>query len=54
MVAAYAGGGVRGYEGAKKLVGRKRQVLVDTQGLLQAVNVHTADSIPPTAGIAMA
>ena len=28
---------------AKKLVGRKRHVLVDTEGLLQAVNVHAAD-----------
>jgi transposase len=36
-------GGVRGYDGAKKLVGRKRHVLVDTEGLLQAVNVHPAD-----------
>jgi len=36
-------GGERGYDGAKKLVGRKRHVLVDTEGLLQAVNVHTAD-----------
>jgi transposase len=36
-------GGVRGYDGAKKLVGRKRHVLVDTEGLLQAVNVHAAD-----------
>jgi putative transposase len=36
-------GGVRGYDGAKKLVGRKRHVLVDTEGLLHAVNVHAAD-----------
>src|SRR3954451_4709306 len=36
-------GGLRGYDGAKKLVGRKRHVLVDTEGLLQAVNVHPAD-----------
>jgi putative transposase len=36
-------GGVRGYDGAKKLVGRKRHVLVDTEGLLQTVNVHGAD-----------
>ena len=26
-------GGVRGYDGAKQIKGRKRQVLVDTQGL---------------------
>lgn len=36
-------GGERGYDGAKKLVGRKRHVLVDTEGLLMAVNVHPAD-----------
>jgi len=36
-------GGIRGYDGAKKLVGRKRHVLVDTEGLLQTVNVHAAD-----------
>lgn len=36
-------GGVRGYDGAKKLVGRKRHILVDTEGLLMAVNVHPAN-----------
>src|SRR5262245_28442627 len=36
---------MRGYNGAKQLVGRKRHVLVDTQGLLQTVNVHATDSI---------
>lgn len=36
-------GGARGYDGAKKLVGRKRHMLVDTEGLLLAVNVHPAD-----------
>jgi putative transposase len=35
-------GGARGYDGAKKLVGRKRHILVDTEGLLLAVNVHPA------------
>jgi putative transposase len=29
-------GGVRGYDGAKQLVGRKRHVLVDTEGLICA------------------
>ena len=33
-------GGERGFDGAKKLVGRKRHVLVETEGLLQALNVH--------------
>ena len=36
-------GGTRGYDGAKLLVGRKRHILVDTEGLVQAVNVHPAN-----------
>jgi transposase len=36
-------GGARGYDGAKKLVGRKRHILVDTEGLLLAINVHPAN-----------
>jgi transposase len=36
-------GGERGYDGAKKLVGRKRHVLVDTKGLICALNVHPAN-----------
>ena len=36
-------GGERGYEGAKKVKGRKRPVLVDTQGLVLTVKVHTAE-----------
>src|SRR5262249_778963 len=43
-------GGERGYDGAKKLGGRKRHVLVDTEGLLQALNVH-AGSIMDRDGI---
>ena len=35
-------GGVRGYDGAKRLSGRKRHLLVDTQGLVLKVKVHTA------------
>ena len=35
-------GGVRGYDGAKKLSGRKRHLLVDTQGLVLRATVHTA------------
>jgi putative transposase len=35
-------GGIRGYDGAKKLSGRKRHLLVDTQGLVLRVAVHTA------------
>lgn len=36
-------GGIRGFDGAKKISGRKRHVLVDTQGLVLTVTVHTAD-----------
>jgi len=35
-------GGRRGYDGGKKIVGRKRHILVDTLGLLLAVAVHSA------------
>ena len=37
------GGPERGYDGAKRLNGRKRHVLVDTTGLLLGVEVHAAD-----------
>jgi putative transposase len=36
-------GGPRGFDGAKKVNGRKRHVLVDTLGLLLKVVVHPAD-----------
>jgi len=36
-------GGPRGYDGGKKVSGRKRQVLVDTQGTLLKVDVQPAD-----------
>lgn len=35
-------GGVRGYDGGKKISGRKRHLLVDTLGLLLKVKVHSA------------
>ncbi len=35
--------GSRGYDAAKKVKGRKRQVAVDTSGLLLAIVVHAAD-----------
>src|SRR5215216_2043664 len=38
-----AGGPERGYDGAKRLAGRKRHILVDTNGLVLAVRVHGAD-----------
>ena len=36
-------GGPRGFDGAKKVSGRKRHVLVDTAGLLLRAVVHPAD-----------
>ena len=42
-------GGPRGYDGGKKLKGRKRHVLVDTLGLLLKVFVHEADLRDPDA-----
>ena len=36
-------GGKRGYDGAKKIKGRKRHVLVDTLGLVLKATVHPAD-----------
>jgi putative transposase len=36
-------GGPRGYDGGKKVTGRKRQVLVDTEGNLLKAKVHPAD-----------
>ena len=41
---------MRGYDGAKKLSGRKRHVFVETQGLLVRVTVHAAD-IQDRAGV---
>lgn len=35
-------GGVRGFDGGKKLVGRKRHILVDTLDFLLAAVVHPA------------
>ena len=36
-------GGERGYDGGKKVKGRKRHLLVDTQGLVLKVKVHAAN-----------
>ena len=36
------GGDQRGYDGAKKVKGRKRHILVDTEGLVLEVRVHGA------------
>ena len=37
------GGEERGYDGAKKVKGRKRHLLVDTQGLMLEARVHSAE-----------
>jgi putative transposase len=42
-VKASAPGGTRGYDGAKKTVGRKRHIAVDTDGRMLMVNLTTAD-----------
>jgi putative transposase len=36
-------GGPRGYDGGKKVSGRKRQVLVDTEGTIIKTKIHPAD-----------
>jgi len=45
-----ATGGVRGYDGGKKVTGRKRHIFVDTLGLLLAVTV-TAASVDDAAAV---
>jgi hypothetical protein len=37
------GGEERGYDGGKKIKGRKRHLLVDTEGFLLKAKVHAAD-----------
>lgn len=39
-------GGLKGCDGGKKVKGRKRHVLVDTQGLLLAVGQPASESLP--------
>jgi putative transposase len=36
------GGGDRGFDGGKKISGRKRHLLVDTEGLVLKTKVHSA------------
>jgi putative transposase len=43
------GGEARGYDGAKKVRGRKRHLLVDTEGLVLKVKVHSA-KVPTKTG----
>jgi putative transposase len=40
------GGEQRGFDGGKKVRGRKRHILVDTEGLLVEARVHTAPRSP--------
>jgi putative transposase len=44
------GGEERGYDGGKKVHGRKRQLLVDTEGLVLKAKVHSA-KVPDQDGI---
>jgi putative transposase len=37
------GGEKRGYDGAKKIKGRKRHLLLDTQALVLQARVHSAN-----------
>jgi putative transposase len=45
-------GGPRGFDGGKKVTGRKRHLLIDTQGLLVHVVVHPAD-LPDCDGVTL-
>lgn len=36
-------GGVKGYDGGKKIKGRKRHILVDTQGVLLTARIDGAN-----------
>ena len=44
-------GGPRGYDGGKKVAGRKRQVLVDTEGTVLKTKIHPADFHDKTGGM---
>jgi hypothetical protein len=44
------GGEARGYDGGKKVYGRKRHLLVDTEGLVLKAKVHSA-KVPDQDGI---
>ena len=45
------GGESRGYDGNKRIKGRKRHIITDTQGLLLAVKVHSARDHDSKAGM---
>ena len=43
LICSPAAGGTHGYDGAKKIVGRKRHIAVDVDGRLLSVGITTAD-----------
>ena len=43
LVKTTESGGPRGYDGGKKIMGRKRQILVDTEGTVLKAKIHPAD-----------
>ena len=45
------GGECRGYDGGKRIKGRKRHIVTDTQGLLLAVKVHSAQEHDSKSGL---
>ena len=45
------GGQQRGFDGGKKVRGRKRHLLVDTEGLVVEARVHSAKEVPDQDGI---
>jgi putative transposase len=47
------GGEQRGYDGGKKVHGRKRHLLVDTEGLVLKAKVHSSAKIPEQDGLKM-
>jgi putative transposase len=44
------GGEARGYDGGKKVRGRKRHILVDTEGFILKIRVHSA-KVPDQDGL---
>ena len=45
------GGEDRGYDGGKKIKGRKRHLLVDTEGFVLKAKVHSANKVMDYEGI---
>ena len=44
-------GGVRGYDAGKKVLGRKRHAMVDTDGRLLVAQIHAADVQDPDGAV---